>query len=140
MTVASGLVDGGGDAGAVAALALAHAGFDVTLAAGSAPGTTLDVSAALRVLGEGDAASSALEDLLRERGVEVRPGVGLVGSVVIDRHVEVELSDGRVENHDLVVVVGGGVDATPWQILASDAVPHPAAVDTAIAILGDLAG
>jgi NADPH-dependent 2,4-dienoyl-CoA reductase/sulfur reductase-like enzyme len=141
MTVASGLVDGAGDAGAVAALALARAGLDVTLAAGGAAGeAALDVTAALRALGEGDAASAALEDLLRERGIEVRPEARLVGSVVIDRHIEVELSDGRVENHDIVVVVGGGVDAAPWQILASDSVPHPAAVDDAIAALGVLAG
>jgi len=141
MTVASGLVDGAGDAGAVAALALARAGLDVTLAGGGPAGeAAFDVAVALRTLGEGDAADGGLEDLLRERGVELRPDARLVGSVVIDRHIEVELSDGRVENHDIVVVVGGGVDAAPWQILASDAVPHPTAVADAIATLAALAG
>jgi len=140
MTVASGLVDGAGDAGAVAALALARAGLDVTLATGGAGDAVLDAAAALITLGEQNAAPGALDDLLRERGIEVRPGVHLVGSVVIDRHVEAELSDGRVENHDLVVIVSGGVDAAPWQILASDAVPHPASVADAIAALGVLAG
>jgi len=139
MTGASGLVDGAGAVGAVVALALARAGLDVTLAAGGGS-AALDVSGALRALGEEDAAPDALADRLRERGVEVRPDAHLVGSVVIDRHVEVELSDGRVENHDIVVVVGEGVDAAPWQVLASDSVPHPDVVDQAIAALGALAG
>ncbi|WEG08501.1 hypothetical protein PU630_14830 [Microbacterium horticulturae] len=139
MTGASGLVVGAGAAGAVAALALARAGLDVIFAVGG-DDAVLDIQVALRALGEEDAETDAFADRLRLWGVEVRPDTELVGSVVIDRHIEVELSDGRVENHDLVVVVAPGVDAAPWQILASDSAPHPDAVDQAIAALGMLAG
>lgn len=138
MTVASGLVDGAGAAGAVAALALAQAGLEVTFVAGGASAEgSLDVAAALGALGEGGAAPAVLEERLRESGVEVRPETHLVGSVVIDRHVEVELSDGRVENHDMVVVVVGG--DRPWRVLVSGSAPHPAAVDDAVTALAALA-
>lgn len=83
MTVSSVLVVGGDPAGSTVARVLATRGIEVCLVERSAT-----VSA---------------EDL-RSPGVEVRTGVRLVGLVDVDEHVEAELSDGAVENHDAVLL------------------------------------
>lgn len=83
MTVSSVLVVGGDPAGSAVARALAARGVEVCLV-----GRSADVPA----------------DQLRSPGVEVRIGVRLVGLVDVDAHVEAELSDGVVENHDVVLL------------------------------------
>lgn len=82
MTVSSVLVVGGDPTGSAVARALAARGVEVCLVERSA-----DIPAGLR-----------------SPGVEVRSGVRLVGLVDVDAHVEAELSDGVVENHDVVVL------------------------------------
>ena len=50
--------------------------------------------------------------MIRGLGVEVRLGTSLVGFQSVDSHVEAELSDGRVENYDVVVAADGIKSAT----------------------------
>lgn len=88
MTVSSVLVVGGGSLGAAAATALVQRGAEVSLIE---PAKLLPLGA--------DAGQT-----LREAGVEVRVELGLVGAVEVDRHIEAELSSGRVENYDAIVI------------------------------------
>nr|WP_274636208.1 hypothetical protein [Microbacterium bovistercoris] len=119
MADGTGLVDAAGIAGRLAAVALAMSGLDVTLA------TSDEETVAF--------------DRLRELNVEVRRGIRVVGSVPVDQHVEVELSDGRVENYDVVVVAHPEHAATPWEVLASDAVRRRRTVpDDVLRMLGAL--
>jgi len=45
--------------------------------------------------------------MIRELGIEVRLGASLVGFQAVDSHVEAELSDGRIENYDVVIAADG---------------------------------
>lgn len=106
MAVSSVLVGDGGGTGAAAAIGFARLGLEVTL-----------VERASRWPDED------LVDRMRALGIEPRLGVVPVGFVTVDRHVEVELSDGRIENYDVVVVL----DAGRWRVIASgDAQASPA--------------
>jgi hypothetical protein len=101
MVISSILVVGDdGDAGAPA-IALARRGFEVTLLGGT---------------GEEPAQRA------REAGVEVRAGTALVGFVTVDRHVEAELSDGRIENYDAIVRCVSGQQRVIAQPAAAAAV------------------
>ena len=83
MVISSVLVAGdAAEAGGASAIALAQQGLEVTLVGG---------------------AEDELAQRAREAGVEVRAGTALVGFVNVDRHVEAELSDGRIENYDAIV-------------------------------------
>lgn len=84
MTLSSVLVVGAED-GSAAAVALARRGIEVALIAPT---------------------RMPLDDLVavRDLGVEVRLGIDLVGIVDVDDYVEAELSTGRVENFDAVLV------------------------------------
>jgi len=59
---------------------------------------------------------NVLVEMIRDLGVEVRLGTSLVGFTEIDEHVEVELSDGSVENYD-IVVAADGIKATSRTLL-----------------------
>lgn len=48
-----------------------------------------------------------LVKMIRDLGIEVRLGTSLVGFQAVDSHVEAELSDGRVENYDVVIAADG---------------------------------
>lgn len=113
MVSGSGLVDGGGALGRRAALILLNAGFEVT------------------VLGE------SADDPTSGVGVELRPAVHLIGAVPVDRHIEAELSDGRVENYDLVVIVEqpSSPAQPPWRLLTSGSAEVSDAVRDAAAAL-----
>ncbi|MFV0372954.1 hypothetical protein [Microbacterium sp.] len=89
MTLSSVLVAGTG-LGLSAAVALARGGAEVAIVA---PAT----------------AREAVDDLadLSALGIEVRLGVALVGVLDVDSHVEAELSNGRVENYDAVLIADG---------------------------------
>lgn len=79
------LVIGGGPRGWAAALALAGAGVDVTL---------LDVP-----LIDRPAAAAGVP-------LDVRADTALLGFESVDHHVEAELSDGRIENVDVILAAG----------------------------------
>lgn len=87
MVISSVLVVGDDVDAGVPAIALAQQGLEVTLLGGT----------------EDEPAQRA-----REAGVEVRVGTALVGFVTVDRHVEAELSDGRIENYDAIVRCASG--------------------------------
>jgi hypothetical protein len=89
-----------------AAGALARQGVEVTLidGDGDGDGDWGDAGVALTV-GQSSLPTAAE---LRGAGVEVRAGVGLIGFVAVDRHVEAELSDGRIENYDAIVIGSAG--------------------------------
>jgi 2-polyprenyl-6-methoxyphenol hydroxylase-like FAD-dependent oxidoreductase len=53
-----------------------------------------------------------LVDKIRELGIEVRLGTELVSFATIDSHVEAELSDGSVENFDVIIAADGIKSAT----------------------------
>jgi len=53
-----------------------------------------------------------LMSTIRDLGIEVRLGTELISFTNIDRHVEAELSDGSVENYDVVVAADGIKSAT----------------------------
>ena len=59
---------------------------------------------------------SDIQDVLvakiRELGIEVRLGTELTGFHNVDSHVEAGLSDGRVENYDLIIAADGIKSAT----------------------------
>lgn len=137
MPVSSVLIGGGGAGGCAAAVALARRGVEVTLVefARGWPdaGTGIVVRdrgiAAARGAADGGFGAELVEDL-RGSGVEARPGTGLVGFVAVDRHVEAELSDGRIENYDAVLVPGA-----TWRLIASDA-QRPEAIAAVTDALG----
>lgn len=112
MAVASVLMDRADERARAAATALARDGYEVSIVGSEAPGA---------------------EELqsLRDVGVEVHTGIALLGWVGVDRHVEAELSDGRVENYDAVAVGDPGADGG-WRIVTgerpSDAVARVARV------------
>jgi len=87
MNVSSILVAGGDAAGLAVASALARHGLEVALVEPTADWP--DVAAA---------------DAVRAAGVELRLELGLIGVVDVDSHVEAELSNGSVENYDVVVI------------------------------------
>lgn len=117
MVVSSVLVAGGDVSACVAAALLAQRGLEVALVECSpewrspSGATTLhtDPEKLLHGLGLADATQRAplaatLAMRMGELHVEVRASVRLIGSVAVDQHVEAELSNGRIENYDLVVV------------------------------------
>lgn len=55
---------------------------------------------------------NVLVDTIRTLGIEVRLGTELVQFTNVDNHVEAELSNGRVENYDLVIAADGIKSAT----------------------------
>ncbi len=138
MVVSSVLVAGGGVSGCVSAATLAQRGFEVALVdrapdwSHEGPTITLDTDPGvlLRELGVGEAAHSALVPALamrlQELAIEVRSGTQLLGCVAVDRHVEAELSDGRIENYDLIVVAAGD---RRLRLVASDDILRSRAVD-----------
>jgi hypothetical protein len=84
-------------------------------------------------------ANGALIGRLRAAGVDVRPEIELVGFVNVDRHVEAELSDERIENYDVVVIADDGAAKPVWRIIAGGDVQCSDAVATvtgALAALG----
>lgn len=117
MVVSSVLVAGGDVTGCVTAAMLAQRGLEVTLVEGAADGQSPDGAITLytdpehllRELGvfevpERSPLAAALAMRMRELRIEVRASVRLIGSAPVDHHVEAELSDGRIENYDLVIV------------------------------------
>lgn len=48
-----------------------------------------------------------LVSMIRTLGIEVRLGTSLLGFQAVDDHVEAELSDGRIENYDVVIAADG---------------------------------
>jgi len=63
----------------------------------------------------GSAVAKALAELHVERGVDLRPGVGVDGLVETDGHVSgVRLATGEVLEADAVVVSIGSIPATEW--------------------------
>lgn len=136
MVVSSVLVAGAGLAGDASAITLARRGWEVTLVEcapqwqDAATGVALpgNVSAMLREAGvaaDAPDVNALLSRRLRELAVEQRPGTRLVGAIAVDRHVEAKLSDGRIENYDVIVVVEG----TDVRLTASSAVSQSDAVD-----------
>lgn len=117
--VGSVLVAGDGVAGWVVAIAMAQGGFDVSLVQAH-PGMPIVDSTAedglhsLSALGvavprhdprvDGAAVRAAVERTMASLGIESRSGVALLGSLEVDNHVEAELSNGRVENYDAIVI------------------------------------
>lgn len=87
MTYSSFLVVGADAAGCAVAGALAAAGTDVALVERDSRWPVMD----------------AMPDLLT-RGVELRLDLALIGIVDVGTHLEAELSDGRIENYDAIVV------------------------------------
>lgn len=92
MVVSSVLIVGDTQAACACAGVLARAGVDVAM---------IDTAAA-------EAAASDVVDHATDVGVHVRRALMLAGVVEIDDYIEAELSDGKVENFDLVVLAGGG--------------------------------
>ncbi|MFH8251220.1 FAD-dependent oxidoreductase [Microbacterium sp. B2969] len=125
MAVTSVLVSSASCSGCEAAIALARLGVEVTL---------LERASAWP--------DDEAEPTMRDLGIEPRLGTELVGFVPVDRHVEAELSDGRIENYDVVVVAG---DASPvaerraWRVIASGAASGSDAVAAVNAVLATLA-
>jgi NADPH-dependent 2,4-dienoyl-CoA reductase/sulfur reductase-like enzyme len=119
MPITSVLVSAAGATGLAVAMALAQRGVEVTLVGdpggrpADAGGRDADprLDAVLVALGvesgpEGDPAVDPARTALaraRRMGVAVRGQVTLVGLVAVDGYLEAELSDGRVENHDLIL-------------------------------------
>lgn len=87
MTYSSFLVVGADAVGCAVAGALAAAGTDVALVERDSRWPVMD----------------AMPDLLT-RGVELRLDLALIGIVDVGAHLEAELSDGRIENYDAIVV------------------------------------
>ena len=87
MGISTVLVAGEGIAAAAIAHELLGHGVDVAL------------------IGSATDSDAGLADELRSRGVEVRVDVELVGAIDVDDYAEAELSNGRVENYDAIVVV-----------------------------------
>lgn len=149
MSVRSVLVAGGSTAGCVAAIALAQLGAEVALMAHDSQlpaddATDLQDPAVLGALGvstaggNDDAGATSIVALLRrtlaDLGVEVRTGIELLGVIDVDSHVEAELSNGRVENYDAVVIADGDT-ATRLEIGALTASERvPTATDAAQAL------
>lgn len=114
MVVSSVLVAGQNNTGSELAIRLALRGLEVTLvgfaptAQNSPVGVALPADTVGFLQEDATAATSDTGTTLalrtREIGVEVREGTRLVGSIAVDRHVEAELSDGRIENYDLIVI------------------------------------
>lgn len=145
MSVSSVLIGGGGIAGCAAAVAIAQRGVEVTLVgrsrqwphAGTPIAVRGDVRQMLRELGVLEATPETTDALdpqgaiigrLREAGVEVRPDTELVGFVHVDHHLEVELSDERIENYDVLVVTEGPAPLREWRVIASGDEPRSDAV------------
>ncbi len=143
MSVGSVLIAGGGIAGCAVAIALARVGVDVALVERGPrwPGAGADTDdpreiALLAALGvttpepdHGDRATGirlALQQSMTALAVEVRTGVELLGVIDVDSHIEAELSNGRVENFDAVVVadaeaaarLSGAVEAGSARVVA----------------------
>lgn len=129
--ISSVLVAGDGLAAGASAIAFALRGLDVTLVGrgpkwnpASEVAMTMDVTRMLHdagLAGEPADARTMLSLRFRELTVDERLDTELVGSISVDRHVEAELSDGRIENYDVIVgvdgdevcvVTGGGVAQT----------------------------
>ena len=94
MNVSSILVSGGDAAGLAVASALARRGLEVSVIESAAQWP-----------------DGAAADAVRAAGVELRLELGLVGVVDVDSHVEAELSNGSVENYDVVVIADDTVRA-----------------------------
>lgn len=90
MKARSVLIVGGSVAARTIAGALAQLGIDVSLIHRASEPTDADASEPF------GAFSNA--------GVEIRAGIDLVGVLDVDSHIEVELSNSRVENYDAVVI------------------------------------
>ncbi|GAA5026885.1 NAD(P)/FAD-dependent oxidoreductase [Microbacterium fluvii] len=86
MSVTSVLVAGAGPRGFAASTAFARRGLEVAL-----------VERGRERPGDGEL----------EPGGDVRLELTLVGAVDVDSHVEAELSNGRVENYDAIVIADG---------------------------------
>jgi len=75
------------------------------VAAASIAHTLLDRGADVALIGSAQDGQDGAADELRSRGVEVRVELELVGVLDVDDYVEAELSNGKIENYDAVVVV-----------------------------------
>ncbi|MBN9215029.1 MAG: hypothetical protein ABS62_00350 [Microbacterium sp. SCN 70-200] len=102
------LIVGASPAASALASALARHGAEVALIESGSTWPDPDAAAALAA-----------------QGVELRAGLGLVGTLDVGSHVEAELSDGHVENYDGVVLAGPrlGDDRAPLggRVVALDA-------------------
>jgi NADPH-dependent 2,4-dienoyl-CoA reductase/sulfur reductase-like enzyme len=141
MPVSSVLIGGGGAGGCAAAVALARRGVEVTVVEFAREWPDAGTGIVVRDPRIAEPGAPALGGLdaetvadLRDRGIEARPGTGLVGFVAVDRHVEAELSDGRIENYDAVLVPGA-----TWRLIASDA-QRPEAIAAVTDALSAAAG
>lgn len=135
MVISSVLVAGDGPVGRAAALAFAERGLDVTHVARARPSAYAVEGMPVPALPHRPARAddTAVLPRLRTLGVEYRPGATLVGSVPVDRHVEAEFADGRIENYDLIAVIdtAGGV-----RLIAARAIERSTAFDIVRAALG----
>lgn len=135
MIAPSALVAGGGLAAAAIAITLGRRGVEVTVVdcgdhgpAGTPFALDRESRAALTLIGvprsfDPNAAPAEfaeverqITEVLAEVGAEARPRTRLLGCLDLGTHVEADLSDGRVENFDLVVLVGvdNADPAAPW--------------------------
>lgn len=136
MTTPSALVVGGSIAGCLTALVLADHGIETTLVDRASHWSIGDddLSASEALFGAvglgGPSDVASLVSLLRERGIESRLGAEVLGLSPVDAHVEVELSAGPIENHDVVVVtaVTPQLRAHSEQVPAPDPAGHPRVV------------
>ncbi|WP_040167896.1 FAD-dependent oxidoreductase [Microbacterium gorillae] len=125
MTESSILIVGGGITGRTTARNLAARGLDVSL---------IDAEPAVPE----SLAAEVTE--LRALGVEVRSAVALVGVIDLGSHVEAELVDGRVENHDAVIVTdpdaNSQVTTESPRVIRIDADGDPDRLSTALRDIG----
>ncbi|MFT4215091.1 MAG: hypothetical protein QM622_09990 [Microbacterium sp.] len=120
MTVSAVLIEGADVSALAVAIALAEQGAEAAVVHRAA--RLHDAASGL--VDHADAVA-ALFERARLLGIEVRGGVGVVGCVHVDAYIEAELSNGRIENYD--VVVDGS--SRPWQIVMGDEARRPGVAD-----------
>lgn len=124
MNVRTVLVVGGSADGRAAAIELARRGIEASV---------VDPAPAPQ-------SSDELVAEARSAGVELRWDVTLVGAVDVDSHVEAELSNGAVENHDAILVLDPGAASLMSAGAASARLAVAADRDDALRVIARYAG
>ena len=124
MNVRTVLVVGGSADGRAAAIELARRGIEASI---------VDPAPAPQ-------SSDELVAEARSAGVELRSDVTLVGVVDVDSHVEAELSNGAVENHDAILVLDPGAASLMSAVGTSVRLAVAADRDDALRVIDRYAG
>ncbi|MFT3797383.1 hypothetical protein [Microbacterium sp.] len=99
MAVSAVLIEGADVSALAVAIALAEQGAEVAVVH---PAVPLERAASEGAQTDAEA-QAALLARARLLGIEVRPGLGVVGCVHVDQYIEAELTNGRIENYDVVI-------------------------------------